>query len=387
MTVTIGVGRELGAGERRVALTPDAVGRLKDLGAETVVEAGAGVAAVFDDEDYAKAGATVAADRAEVVDACDVLATVGRPPDGELGRLRSGQVVVGLLQPLLAAPAMAALAARGVTAVSLDGLPRTLPRAQSMDALSSQANVAGYKSVLVATEHFGRYLPLLITAAGTSKPAEVLVLGAGVAGLSAIGTARRLGAVVRAYDVRPAARDEVHSVGAQWIELTSVGPAAGEGGYARALTPEEQAAQTEELAGHIARHDIVITTAQVPGRRPPRLVSEEAVAAMRPGSVIVDMGASELGGNVAGSQPGRVVTTAHGVTIVGAGDLPSRLPTSASAAYARNLTALLAHLLPDGQLVVDPDDEITAGVVVTHGGAVVHPGVAALLDRTEEVRP
>ncbi|HLI00824.1 MAG TPA: Re/Si-specific NAD(P)(+) transhydrogenase subunit alpha [Acidimicrobiales bacterium] len=387
MTLTIGVGREPGVGERRVALTPDAVSRVRDLGVEVIVQAGAGAEAVFDDEDYAKAGATVAADRAEVLAACDLLAVVGRPPPEELDQLRTGQALVGLLQPLLDAPAMAALAAKGVTAVSLDGLPRTLPRAQSMDALTSQANVAGYKSVLVATEHFSRYLPLLITAAGTSKPAELLVLGAGVAGLSAIGTARRLGALVRAYDVRPAAKGEVHSVGAQWIELTSVGPAAGEGGYARALTPEEQAAQAEELAGHIARHDIVITTAQVPGRRPPRLVSEEAVAAMRPGSVIVDMGASELGGNVAGSQPGRVVHTDNRVTIVGAGDLPSRLPTSASAAYARNLTALLAHLLADGQLVVDPDDEITAGVVVTHGGTVVHPGVAALLDRPEEARP
>lgn len=375
MTVRVVVAREAAAGERRVALTPDVVGRLQAAGLDLVVEAGAGVAAGFPDADYEKAGATVVPAGSGLGHA-EVLAAVGLP---DVSGLRAGQVVVGLLQPLLRPQLMEELAGRGVTVVSLDGLPRTLSRAQSMDALSSQANAAGYKAVLVATEHFARYLPLLITAAGTSKPAEVLVLGAGVAGLQAIGTARRLGAVVRAYDVRPAAKGEVQSLGAQFVELTSVGPAAGEGGYARALSAEEQAAQQAELAGHIARHDIVITTAQVPGRRPPELVTADAVAAMRPGSVLVDMGASELGGNVAGSRPGEVVVTPGGVTIVGAGDLASRLATSASAAYARNLTALLGHLVADGELHVDLDDEITAGVVVAHGGAVVHPATAALL--------
>ena len=377
MTVRVLVSKEVAPGERRVALTPDVVGRLEAAGVALVVEAGAGRAAGFPDADYDKAGATVVAEGSRL-DQVDVLAAVGLP---DLSGLRSGQAVVGLLQPLLRPELMEELAGRGLTVVSLDGLPRTLSRAQAMDALSSQANAAGYKAVLVATEHFGRYLPLLITAAGTSKPAEVLILGAGVAGLQAIGTARRLGAVVRAYDVRPAARDEVRSLGAQYLELTAVGPAAGDGGYARALAPEEAAAQQAELAGHIARHDIVITTAQVPGRRPPELVSAEAVAAMRPGSVVVDMGASELGGNAAGSVPGEVVVTPGGVTIVGAGDLPSRLATSASAAYARNLTALLAHLVVDGELRVDLDDEITAGVVVAHRGAVVHPPTAALLGR------
>lgn len=377
MTVRVLVCREVAPGERRVALTPDVVGRLEAAGVALVVEAGAGRAAGYPDADYEKAGATVVAEGSGL-DQTDVLTSVGMP---ELDALRSGQAVVGLLQPLLRPETMAGLAARGLTVVSLDGLPRTLSRAQSMDALSSQANAAGYKAVLVATEHFGRYLPLLITAAGTSKPAEVLVLGAGVAGLQAIGTARRLGAVVRAYDVRPAARDEVRSLGAQYLELTAVGPAAGEGGYARALTPEEAAAQQAELAGHIARHDIVITTAQVPGRRPPELVSAEAVAAMRPGSVVVDMGASGLGGNVAGSVAAEVVVTPGGVTIVGASDLPSRLATSASAAYARNLTALLAHLVVDGELRIDLDDEITAGVVVAHRGEVVHPPTAALIGR------
>jgi NAD(P) transhydrogenase subunit alpha len=377
LAVRVGVARERPEGERRVALTPDVLAKLDAVGIAVLVESGAGEAAAFADADYEKAGATVLS-RADLLATADVLVAVGTPP---LEALRRDQLVIGMLQPLLDPAGMAALADRGVTAVSLDGLPRTLSRAQSMDALSSQANVAGYKAVLVATEHFARFLPLLITAAGTSKPAEVLVLGAGVAGLQAIGTARRLGAIVRAYDVRPAARGEVRSLGAQFIELSSVGPAVGAGGYARALTADEQAAQQEELAGHISRHDIVITTAQVPGRRPPLLVSAAAVAAMRPGSVLVDMGASPLGGNVAGSVPGAVTRTEGGVVIVGAGDLPSRLATSASATYARNMTALLLHLVRDGAVVIDHADEISAGVVITHAGSVVHPATAELLGK------
>ena len=374
----IGVAKEAADDEQRVALTPDAVTRLRAVGAEVLVESSAGEGAFFPDADYEKAGAMIAS-RAQVVAEAGVLVAVGRPP---LDGLHAGQVVVGLLQPLLDPALMASLASRGITAVSLDGLPRTLSRAQGMDALTSQASVAGYKAVLVATEHFARFLPLLITAAGTSKPAEILVLGAGVAGLQAIGTARRLGAIVRAYDVRPDSKGEVLSLGAQFVELTSVASAAGEGGYARALTAEEQAAQQDELAGHISRHDIVITTAQVPGRRPPLLVTEAAVAAMRPGSVIVDMGASPLGGNVAGSVDRKVVRTPTGVTIVGAGNLPSRLATSASAAYARNVSALLVHLIADGVIAIDLADEIQAGVVITHDGAVVHGATAALLKET-----
>jgi NAD(P) transhydrogenase subunit alpha len=250
-----------------------------------------------------------------------------------------------------------------------------------MDALTSQTNIAGYKAVLVAAEHFDRFFPLLITAAGTSKPAEVLILGAGVAGLSAIGTARRLGAIVRAYDVRPASREEIRSLGGQPIELTSVTQGAGEGGYARTLTEDEQRAQQAELAGHIAKHDIVITTAHVPGQRPPLMVTSTAIAAMRRGSVIVDMGASELGGNVEGSQPGAVTISDNGVAVVGAGDLPSRMASAASAAYARNISALLLHLVNEGALAIDPTDEITAGVLITHDGTVVHPATIALLDR------
>jgi NAD(P) transhydrogenase subunit alpha len=220
---------------------------------------------------------------------------------------------------------------------------------------------------------------MLITAAGTARPAKVLVLGTGVAGLQAIGTARRLGAVVSAYDVRPQTRTEVESLGGTFIELTSVGSAAGEGGYARALTDEERQAQQAELAGHIARHDVIITTAQVPGRRPPLLLTEDALKAMAAGSVVVDMGSGPLGGNVAGSVAGETIVTENGVTVIGAGNLPATVPAAASAAYARNVSALLLHMVADGALAIDPADDIQAGVVITHGGTVVHPATAALL--------
>jgi NAD(P) transhydrogenase subunit alpha len=273
---------------------------------------------------------------------------------------------------------MAALAHRGVTAISLDRLPRTLSRAQSMDALTSQANIAGYKAVLVAAGSYTGYFPMLMTAAGTVRPAVVLMLGAGVAGLQAIGTARRLGAVVNGYDVRPEARGDIESLGGKFLDLgpTSV---ASEGGYARALTDAETRAQQQALAAAIARNDVVITTAQVPGARPPVLVTAEAVAAMRSGSVIVDLAAGPLGGNVDGSQPDTTVVTDNGVTIIGAGNLPSSMAAAASTAYSRNISALLAHLRSGGELTIDTADEIQAGVVITHGGTVVNAATAALL--------
>jgi NAD(P) transhydrogenase subunit alpha len=372
----LGIVKETAPGERRVALTPDVLAKLEAAGAEVLVEAGAGSSAWFSDNDYIAAGARVV-DTAGLYAEADVVVTLG---SADLDRLRPGQAVAGLINPLLNAPRMAELAKNGVTVISLDGLPRTLTRAQGMDALSSQANVAGYKAVLVAAERFDRFFPMLITAAGTSKPATVLILGIGVAGLQAIGTARRLGAVVSAYDVRPNTRDEAKSLGAKFIELTSVGSAAGEGGYARQLTTEEQDAQQAELADHIARHDIVITTAQVPGRRPPLLVTAAAVAKMRAGSVIIDMGASPLGGNVDGSQPDETVVTPNGVTIVGAGHLPALMPSSASSTFARNMSALLLHLINDGTLAIDLTDEIQQGVVITHDGVVVQPATAALLE-------
>jgi len=374
----VGVLKETAPGDRRVALVPEMVGRLQGAGLDVLVQSGAGDGAWFADSAYAEAGAAIVS-RDELLAEADVVVGIGRPEERVTGALRARQALVGLLNPLVDPAFAAAMAARGVTAISMDGLPRTLPRAQGMDALTSQANVAGYKAALVGAATFGRFFPLLITAAGTARPAKVLVLGTGVAGLQAIGTAKRLGAVVSAYDVRPQTKTEVESLGATFIELTSVGPAAGEGGYARALAEDERQAQQAELAGHIARHDVVITTAQVPGRRPPLLVTDEAIKAMAAGSVIVDMGAGPLGGNVSGSVPDAETVTENGVTVVGAGGLAATVPTAASAAFARNVTALLLHMVADGKLAIDLTDEIHAGVVITHDGDVVQPATAAQL--------
>ena len=370
----VSVVKETASGERRVALVPEVLSKLRAAGVDVDVEAGAGDRAWFTDDGYAEAGAGVV-NRSEAL-AADVVLMVGKPDAPAIAALRPGQVLIGMLSPLTDPGLVQALASAGVTAISLDMLPRTLPRAQPMDALSSQANIAGYKAALIAATEYGRFFPMLITAAGTARPAKVLVLGVGVAGLQALGTARRLGALVSAYDVRPETRTEAESVGATFIELSTVGPASGEGGYARELTEDERLAQQQELAGHIARHDVVITTAQVPGRRPPLLVTEDALKAMAPGSVIVDMGSSALGGNVAGSEPGQTVVTDNGVTIVGAAGLPSSMPTAASAMYARNITALLLSMISDGALALDGDDELLAGVIITRDGAIVHPALS-----------
>jgi H+-translocating NAD(P) transhydrogenase subunit alpha len=372
--VKVSVVKETAPGERRVALVPDAVGKLRAAGLEVLVESGAGDAAWLTDDSYAEAGAAVVG-RDEAL-AADVVLMVGKPDEATVAALRPDQAIVALLAPLTDPGLVRGLAEAGVTALSMDMIPRTIPRAQPMDALSSQANIAGYKAALLGATEYGRFFPLLITAAGTARPARVLVLGAGVAGLQAIGTARRLGAVVSAYDVRPEAKTEAESVGATFIELTSVGPASGEGGYARALTEEERQAQQDELADHIARHDVVITTAQVPGRRPPLLITEDALKQMAAGSVIVDMGASPLGGNVAGSVPGETVVTENGVTIVGAANLPSTMPAAASAMYARNVTALLLYVVKDGVLALDAEDDLQAGVIITRNGKIVHPALA-----------
>jgi H+-translocating NAD(P) transhydrogenase subunit alpha len=374
----VGVLKETMPGERRVALVPEMLAKLRGAGLEVLVQSGAGAGAWFANSAYAEAGAAIVS-RDELVADADLVVTIGRPDEAVIGALRPGQALLGMLNPLTEPKLAAGLAARGVTAISLDGLPRTLPKAQAMDALTSQANVAGYKAAITAAAAFGRFFPLLITAAGTARPAKVLILGTGVAGLQAIGTAKRLGAVVSAYDVRPQTKTEVESLGATFIELTSVGTAAGEGGYARALTEDERQAQQAELAGHIARHDVVITTAQVPGRRPPELVSGEALKAMAAGSVIVDMGAGPLGGNVHGSVPGETIVTENGVTVIGAGNLAATVPAAASAAFARNVTSLLLHMVADGALAIDVSDDIQAGVVITHDGAVVHQATAALL--------
>src|ERR1700733_10769632 len=378
----VAVVKESAPGERRVALVPETVPRLAKAGLEVLVEAGAGDGAWFPDSAYTAAGATVTSTD-NLYATADVILTVTRPDAAALARLRAGQAVIGMLSPLVDPHLARDLAAAGVTAVSLDGLPRTLSRTQVMDALSSQANVAGYKATLVAADAYGRFFPLLITAAGTARPAKLLVLGTGIAGLQAIGTARRLGAQVSGYDVRPASKGEVESLGATFIELTSPVSAAGEGGYARELTAEERDAQQAELAGHIARHDVVITTAQVPGRKPPLLVTEDALKAMSAGAVVVDMGSGPLGGNVAGSVPGETIVTGNGVTVVGAGNLAASVPAASSAFLARNITTLLLYMVKDGALAIDPSDEIQAGVVITHDGAVIQPATAALLATTQ----
>ena len=371
----IGVLRETAPGERRVALVPDGVATLTKAGTTVLVEAGAGSQAFFPDSAYEASGAQIV-DRAELYRRSDVALCV-RTPDAA-DAMRDGLVLIGLLSPLLDAPGMAALAQRGLTAVSLDRLPRTLSRAQSMDALTSQANIAGYKAVLVAAGSYTGYFPMLMTAAGTVRPAVVLVLGAGVAGLQAIGTARRLGAIVYGYDVRPEARGDIESLGGKFLDLGAKAVPS-EGGYARALTDEETQAQQQALTVAIAKNDVVITTAQVPGAKPPVLVTAAAVAAMRSGSVIVDLAAGPLGGNVDGSVPDETVVTDNGVTIIGAGNLPSTMAAAASTAYSRNISALLAHLRGSGELLIDPADEIQAGVVITHGGRVINAATAALL--------
>jgi NAD(P) transhydrogenase subunit alpha len=363
--------REEAQGERRVALTPEVVGRVQALGLSVLVEAGAGERAYYKDEEYAGAGA-VLVQRDQLVARADVLVGVRAPGRATFEGLRPRQALVGMLRPDLDLALATRLADTKATTVSFEGLPRTLSRAQSMDALTSQANVAGYKAVLVAADVYGGFFPMLMTAAGTTRPASVLVLGAGVAGLQAIATAKRLGARITGYDVRAEAQGDVLSLGATFLDLGGVSVTS-EGGYARALTPEESAAQQQALVDAISSFDVVITTAQVPGRRPPVLVPREALDRLRPGSVIVDIAASSLGGNVDGSIPDMTIVTERGVTIVGAGNLPSQVPRAASTAYARNVTALLGLLVRDGALNVDLQDEVLQGLVVTHDGIVNRP--------------
>ena len=362
----IGVPKETERGERRVALVPDIVGRLAGDSVETLVETGAGEAAGFPDIAYEEAGAR-AVPAGELYAQAELVARVRRPSAEEIAALREGQALVALLQPL-ADPSIAdALAARKVTAFSMDTIPR-ITRAQSMDALSSQATVAGYKAALLAATTIGKFFPMLTTAAGTIAPARVLVLGAGVAGLQAIANARRLGAVVSGYDVRPAVKEQVESLGASFLELDVEG-AEGVGGYAVALAEDEQERQRQLMALHVGASDAVISTALVPGRPAPLLVTEEAVAGMRPGSVVVDL-AAEAGGNCALTEPGETVVR-HGVTIVGETNLPSTMPLHASQMYARNVASFLGLLVHDGALHLDFEDEIVRDTCVAHEGRVL----------------
>jgi NAD(P) transhydrogenase subunit alpha len=354
----VGVPKERAAGERRVALVPELAGRLAASGFEVLVERGAGEAASFPDAAYEEAGARVADD---VYGEVDAVVKVQSPSEEEAARLREGQVLIGFLQPLTDPEGIARLAARGVTAFAMELIPR-ITRAQPMDALSSQATVSGYKATLIAAERLPKFFPMLMTAAGTVAPAKVLVLGAGVAGLQAVATARRLGAVVTGFDVRPVVREQIESLGANWLDLGVVGEET-EGGYAQELSEEQQQRQQEELEARLPEFDVVITTALIPGRAAPRLIPASAVAAMRPGSVIVDL-AAEAGGNCELTEPGEEVAR-EGVTIVGPTNLPSSMPFHASQLYARNVSALLQHLAPEGELVLDFEDEITAGACVT----------------------
>ena len=353
---TVGVPRETGNGERRVALVPKVIERLRTKGVEVVVESGAGLGALIPDELYTAAGATIGDPWA-----CQVVVKVAPPTAEEIGRLGAGTTYIGFLAPLTQPETIAALREKGVQAFAMESIPR-ISRAQSMDALSSQANVAGYKSVLLAAEHATRFFPMLTTAAGTVKPATALVLGVGVAGLQALATAKRLGARTTGYDVRPEVADQVRSLGAQWLDLGI--DAAGEGGYARELTEEERGQQQKRLEEAITGFDVVITTALVPGRKAPTLVTAEAVEGMRPGSVVVDL-AGESGGNCELTEPGQVVVR-HGVTIASPLNLPATMPEHASELYARNVSALLELMLDDsGALAPDFDDEVLAKSCVT----------------------
>jgi proton-translocating NAD(P)+ transhydrogenase subunit alpha len=356
----VAVPRETAAGERRVALVPDVVTRLAPSGFEIAVERGAGEPASFPDEAYVEAGASVVAG-GDLYQGAGVVVRVQGPSGDELAQLLEGIVLIGFLQPLTDPAGIERLAARGVTGFAMESIPR-ISRAQSMDALSSQATVAGYKAVLIAADRLPKFFPMLMTAAGTVAPAKVLVLGAGVAGLQAIATAHRLGAVVTGFDIRPVVREQVESLGAAFLDLGIVGEET-EGGYARELTAKEQQRQQEELELRIPDYDVVITTALIPGRPAPQLIPAAAVEGMRQGSVILDL-AAEAGGNCELTEPGDEVVRS-GVRIVGLTNLASTMPFHASQLYARNVAALLTHLAPDGELRLDFDDEITAGACVT----------------------
>jgi H+-translocating NAD(P) transhydrogenase subunit alpha len=365
--VRIGIPKETAEGERRVALVPDVVRRLAAAGHEIVVEPGAGAGASIPDEAFEQAGATVGGEPWQA----DLVAKVAPPSAHEVSRLGSDTVLVGFLAPLTNPEGSRALAGAGVTAFAMEAIPR-ISRAQSMDALSSQATVSGYLGALIGAQELPRFFPMLMTAAGTVPPAQVLVLGAGVAGLQAIATARRLGAVVTAFDVRSAVKEQIHSLGAKFFEVEGIGDAEGAGGYARELTPEEQDVQRQALAVQMGKSDVIISTALVPGRPAPRLISREAVEGMRPGSVVVDL-AAEAGGNCELTRPGETYTTDGGVRIAGPLQLPSRMAEHASQLYAKNVQALLELMSgEEAALALDFDDEVVAGACVTRGGEIIH---------------
>jgi len=362
--------------ERRVPIVPDSVKRLAQKKIEIVVEAGAGAGAFFGDADYLREGATIQADAAAAIAAADALMRLRIPTVAEVAAMKEGTTLFAPLLPLLSHELVKALAARNVTSFAVDFIPRTTV-AQMMDVLSSQAAAAGYGAVVLAAGALPRFFPMLITAAGTIAPATLLVLGAGVAGLSAVGTGRRLGARVEAFDVRKVAKEQVESLGARFVEVDSDEDAQVAGGYAKEVSEEYKRKQAEVLARHVAKADAIICTALIPGKRAPVLVTDDMLKTMKPGSIVVDL-AAEQGGNCEGSAAGETVVK-HGVTIVGAVDLPSHLAVHASQMWSRNMEKLLFHLTKDGQLKLDLKDEITRGCLITHGGAVVQERVRETL--------
>ena len=374
MPIIVSVPKETVPGEQRVALVPELVPRLTEAGLEVAVQSGAGELAGFFDDGYAAKGARL---EAEVFDKADILLKVQPPTIVEISHMKEDSVLICFLQPYTNATAIRALAARQITAFSMELMPR-ITRAQPMDALSAMSTVAGYKAVLVAASRLPKFFPLLMTAAGTVTPARVFVIGAGVAGLQAIGTAKRLGAVVEAYDTRPAVKEQVESLGAKFAELgLAAKDAEDKSGYAKAQSEDFYQKQQEMMSKYVASADVVIPTALVPGQRAPILITEEMVRGMRPGSVILDL-AAEQGGNCALTEPGREIVR-HGVVIIGPMNLPSTIPFQASEMYARTVTNYLAHLLKDGRPYLDLEDELTRGPLVTHRGEVVHEIVKARL--------
>jgi len=362
----IGVPKETMPGETRVGLVPETVGRLTKANNTVIVERGAGVASAFTDEAYEKAGAQMVGDAYDA----ELVVKVQRPTDDEVRKLRSGTTLIALLSPLINHDLIRSLASQGVTALSMDAIPR-ITRAQPMDVLSSQATVAGYKAVLLAAAQLPKFFPMLTTAAGTIAPAKALVIGAGVAGLQAIATARRLGAVVEAFDTRPVVKEQVQSLGAKFLEIDLGESGAGQGGYAKELSEEAHRKEVELLGKAARENDIIITTAAIPGRKAPVLITREMIPTMKPGSVIVDL-AAETGGNVEGTQAGKTVTV-DGVTIIGTLNLPSTMPFHASQMYSRNIASLLGLMLKkDGTFAVDMSDEVVKGTVITQSGNVVH---------------
>ncbi len=377
MSVKVAVTRERRAEETRVAITPDSAKKLIALGAEVVVEAGAGLAASYLDADYAAAGARIAKTAKDAIADADILFKVRAPVAEEIAALKTGAIVAAMLNPYGEREALDALAARGATAFAMEFVPR-ITRAQVMDVLSSQANLAGYRAVIEGAEAYGKAMPMMMTAAGTVAAAKVFIMGVGVAGLQAIATARRLGAVVTATDVRPATKEQVESLGAKFlaVEDEEFKNAQTAGGYAKEMSAEYKAKQAELVSGHIAKQDMVITTALIPGRPAPKLVSAAQVASMKPGSVIVDL-AIEQGGNVEGAKLGEVVVTANGVKILGIPNLPGRIAADASALYARNLLAFAGLLIKNGALAPDLEDEILKAALVAHGGQITNPALKA----------